>query len=117
LYGLFIGRSELQEVQFRGTDLHLSTFCWNDFIECDFSEANLERSDLRASLFTSCSFRNASLEGSDLRRATFEACDFQGAKMSGAILTRGQRSQLRLTPDQRKVVRWNFLSGKAPEGG
>jgi uncharacterized protein YjbI with pentapeptide repeats len=113
----FFGRSEVNGVSFRGSDLHESNLCWNDFIECDFTEADLERSDLRASLFASCGFRNANLEGCDLRRATFEACDFQGAKMSGAILTRGQRSQLRLTSDQRKAVQWNFFSGKAPEGG
>jgi len=117
LYGLFIGRSELRKVTFRDTDMHLSTFCWNDFVECDFTEANLQGSDLRSSIFTSCIFRNTNLEGCDLRHSTFEKCVFQESKMSGAILTHGQRPTLKLSRDQRKGVRWKFLSGALPEGG
>jgi uncharacterized protein YjbI with pentapeptide repeats len=117
LYGLFIGRSELRKVQFRGTDLHLSTFCWNDFIGCDFSEADLSQSDLRASTFDACSFRDANLEGCDFRQSMFDACLFEGARMSGAVLTFGQEPGLNLSPEQRKSIRWTSGAGREAEGG
>jgi uncharacterized protein YjbI with pentapeptide repeats len=117
LYGLYIARSELRQVLFRGTDLHLSTFCWNEFIECDFSEADLSQSDVRASLFRSCTFRNANLEGCDFRQSMFEASDFEGARMSGAILTYGQEPGLNLSPEQRRAIRWTSGAGREEEAG
>jgi hypothetical protein len=117
LYGLLIGRSEVRNVRFVGADLHLSTFCWNDFFDCDFSEADLSQSDLRASNFTSCKFRSANLEGCDLRHATFKSCDFEGAKMSGALLTHQQKPTLKLTAEQQKSIPWKLSAGSEPEGG
>src|SRR2546426_6390334 len=47
----FFGRSEIRGVSFHGTDLSQSTGCWNDFVDVDFSEADLSGVDLRGSIF------------------------------------------------------------------
>lgn len=117
LYGLFIGRSELRSVVQRDADRQLSAFCGNAFIECDFSEADLRPSDLRASVFTSCSLRGAMLDGGDLRRSTFEGCDFSGTRMAGAVLTSRQGAGLTRSAEQRKAIRWALGEGPEPEGG
>lgn len=43
----FFGRSEINRVSFRNTDLHESNLCWNDFLGTDFTDADLARSDMR----------------------------------------------------------------------
>src|SRR4051794_26937893 len=37
----FIRRSEISSISFKNTDLSESTLCWNDFIEVNFTEADL----------------------------------------------------------------------------
>src|SRR6266478_3881575 len=41
----FFGRSEIRRVSFRGSDLSESTANWNDFIDVDFSSADLSCAD------------------------------------------------------------------------
>src|SRR5260370_32620616 len=53
----FFGRSEIRSVSFRGSDLSESTANWNDFIDVDFSSADLSRADFRASVFARVSLR------------------------------------------------------------
>src|SRR5262245_2503728 len=43
----FFGRSEIRAVSFRDTDLSESTANWNDFVDVDFSAADLSRCDFR----------------------------------------------------------------------
>lgn len=47
----FFGRSEISYISFKNTDLSESTLCWNDFIEVNFTDADLSECDLRASIF------------------------------------------------------------------
>jgi hypothetical protein len=112
-------------VSFRGSDLHLSCFNWNDVAECDFSRTDLSRSDLRATRFADCDFSSANLSGADLRGSRFDGCTFEGASMRAAILYGrpkllglfafgfDQRS-LPLSPTQRSEVNW---STEAPQPG
>jgi uncharacterized protein YjbI with pentapeptide repeats len=120
---LFVGRSELRRVSFVGSDLHLSTLNWNDFVECDFTECDLSRCDLRSSQFVRCKFDGADLSGADLRAATFEDCSFRGTSLRGALLYKKPRSfglfksgsdqtSLQLSKSQSSSVNW---SGEAPE--
>ncbi len=39
----FFGKSEIGLFSFRNTDLSESTMRWNDWLDCDFTEANLSR--------------------------------------------------------------------------
>jgi uncharacterized protein YjbI with pentapeptide repeats len=57
----FFGRSEIVRCSFHNCDLRLSTMCWNDFVDVDFSDACLVDCDLRASTFAGCRFTNADL--------------------------------------------------------
>jgi uncharacterized protein YjbI with pentapeptide repeats len=86
LPGTFFGRSEIVRSSFRNCDLRLSTMCWNDFVDVDFSEACLADCDLRASGFERCRFtnadvsrallgRNQSIDLSDEQRGTVVWCD------------------------------------------
>src|SRR5262245_51463296 len=59
LSGLYVGRSILTRVSFKGTELRLSAFNWSGLEECDFSGANLQQADLRSSRFVRCSFEAA----------------------------------------------------------
>jgi uncharacterized protein YjbI with pentapeptide repeats len=86
LPGLYVGRSELRRVSFRGSDLHFSAINWNDVVECDFRGTDLSGADLRATRFARCNFSKANLSGADLRGAEFDSCSFEGAMMRGAIL-------------------------------
>lgn len=125
LPGLYVGRSDVKRVSFRGSDLHFSCFNWSDIIECDFGWTDLSRSDLRATRFARCDFSNANLSGADLRGSRFESCIFEGASMRGAILY-GRRKllgllaigsdqrALPLSPAQRLEVHW---SAEAPQPG
>ena len=116
----YFGRSLLERVSFRDTDLSESRMCWNDFIDCDFSSADLRRCDLRASLFRRCVFRNADLSEADLRRSSFEACIFDHAKMRGAIAHRPSAAEdlvPLLVKPQLDEIRWVPEAGEEPPGG
>lgn len=113
----YFGRSEIKNVLFCRTDLAQSTLCWNDFIQVDFSYTNLSFSDLRASMYIRVSFQNADLKNCDLRRSSFQDCAFDRANMEGAILTRAQRSELKLSDEQVKAIAWTDDDGPEPEGG
>jgi BTB/POZ domain-containing protein KCTD9 len=113
----FFGRSEISEASFRGTDLHESTLCWNDFIDVDFSQAILTNADLRASLFEGVSFAEADLAFADLRISTFTHCVFDRASMKGTILTRRQGKTLSLSASQIGEISWTDDEGDDPSGG
>ena len=113
----FIGRSLLERVSFRDTDLHGSHLCWNDFNNCDFSQSELSHADLRASVFRDCDFRTCFLVRADLRRSTFENCDFTGANLCRAKLTRPQAQSMNLTAEQKKFICWQRGDGPEPKGG
>jgi BTB/POZ domain-containing protein KCTD9 len=113
----FFGRSEIRRVLFRNSDLHESNLCWNDFIGTDFTEADLGRSDMRASLFQEVLFVAANLDGADLRRSSFIGCDFEKAAMKGTILTRKQGAEMFLTEAQSQYVDWRDENGPEPPGG
>lgn len=117
LPGTFIGRSELRKVSLRNCDLHLATWCWNDFIDCDWSGSDLTDSDLRASVFSGCRFTNARLRGCDFRRSGFENCDFGGADLDGAVATRDQAASLNLSKEQSAKLRRTDDTGEEPAGG
>jgi BTB/POZ domain-containing protein KCTD9 len=125
LTGLYVGRSELVRISFKATDLRLSAFNWSDFIDCDFSGADLSDVDLRACIFTRCSFAHANLTGSDLRGSTFDDCTFSGAdlrralvqrrwKLFGLMQTADTEGGLQLDAEQRRGLQW---SDDAPEPG
>ena len=125
LPGLYVARSELRRVSFRGSDLRLSAFNWSDVSECDFGGADLSRTDLRACRFVQCNFSAADLSEADLRGSTFEACAFDRAMMRRAklhrrrallgLLKRGPDQEgLPLSADQRSEIAW---SEEAPEPG
>ncbi len=116
----YFGRSSFQDVSFRGSELVESRMCWNDFIRCDFSEADLSRCDMRAVRFEACIFRGADLSGADLRRSSFDACILEGAKLAGAIAHRHSAAEdlvPLLTKAQREEVRWVMELGDEPPGG
>ena len=113
----FFGRSEIREVSFRGTDLSQSTGCWNDFVDVDFSEADLSATDLRGSIFQRVSFRGAILRDADLRRTSFSGCTFADADLTGAKLSRSVLWLFRLSAAQRRSVDWQSGPGPEPEGG
>lgn len=113
----YIGRSEFCSVSFKNTDLHESTFCWNDFNRVNFTDADLSDCDLRASLFRETRFVRANLRNADLRRSRFTSCDFTDADMQGTKLTRKQGEQIRLSEQQREVIDWQDCDGDEPPGG
>ena len=113
----YFGRSEVNDASFRNTDLSQSCMCWNDFVDVDFTGADLSGADLRGSTFEAVRFSAAVLQGADLRHSSFEDCDFRGADLTGAILSRSQKNNLALTPEQSKVVDWRWRSGPKPDGG
>lgn len=117
LPGLFVGRSELISVSFAGSNIGLSTLCWNNFERCSFDESDLRDSDLRAAYFIECSFVRADLRSCDLRLATLRSCNFTEAKLDGAIATTNQRAALALTDEQIAVVDWRESGGDWPPGG
>lgn len=113
----FFGRSEIRATSFKGTDLTGSVANWNDFIDVDFTEANLSNADLRANLFERVRFTGASLAGSDLRYCGFKQCDFTGADMTDAKLTRKAGTALKLTQEQQYCIDWQDEDGEDPAGG
>ena len=113
----FFGRSEIRATSFRDTDLSESTANWNDFIEVDFTGANLSGSDMRACVFERVKFRGATLMGVDFRYCGFKQCDFTEADLTDVKLTQRVGAALRLTPEQQSVVDWHAEDGEEPEGG
>ncbi len=113
----FFGRSYIQHVSFKNTDLSQSTLCWNDFAEVNFTDADLLGCDLRASSFSEIDFVRTNLRNADLRRSTFEACDFTDADMRGTKLTREQAEQILLSDQQQQEIDWQESDGQEPPGG
>jgi len=113
----FFGRSEINRVSFRNTDLRESNLCWNDFLGTDFTDADLTRSDMRSSIFQQVVFANANLDGADLRRSSFIDCNFEGATMRGAALTRDQCRSMHLSEAQKLAAAWHEDDGPEPGGG
>jgi BTB/POZ domain-containing protein KCTD9 len=113
----YFGRSEINDALFCNTDLTESRLCWNDFIDVDFSDAVLARSDLRASTYTRVKFNRADLRGADLRRSLFDHCSFEGARLDGAILTCAQAKLIQLTDAQHQVIAFTDEDGPEPDGG
>lgn len=116
LPGLYVGRSELRQVFFADSDLHLSTFNWNDLVDCSFYLCDLSGSDLRACVFERCSFTRADLSRADLRHSTFGGCDFTGANLAGATLHDSQREIVHLSEEQAAAVVWTDAASE-PAGG
>jgi hypothetical protein len=118
---LFFGRSLIERVSYRNTDLSQSWMCWNDFIDCDFSGADLSGCEMRASIFNRCQFVGADLSKADLRRSTFEGCDFTGATLRGtrADHVYGDEYELeeRLSDEQHGMMEWDEDPGPEPDGG
>jgi BTB/POZ domain-containing protein KCTD9 len=115
--GLFVGRSELLRVSFRGTDLRLSTLNWSNFLDCDFREVDFSGADLRACIFVRCSFARANLEDTDLRVSTFEGCSFDGAIVRGMKLcSLSDQKRLLLSREQQSEVNW-LVDAPEPGGG
>jgi hypothetical protein len=127
LPGLYVGRSELRDVTFQGSDLHMSTFNWSDLTQCRFMAADLTDADLRACRFVRCAFSSANLSRADLRGSTFADCVFDGAVFEGTKLYRrpglagffragsDQRS-LPLTHEQSDAAEW-LKDSPEPGGG
>lgn len=113
----FFGRSSLERVLFCNTDLSESRMCWNDFIECDFSGADLTGCDMRASIFKDCNFAGAILKCTELRSADFQKCNFTQAQMNGARLTRLQGVSLTLSEEQTQNIDWHWSAAEEPGGG
>jgi hypothetical protein len=117
----YFGRSLLERIAFRNTDLSQSVMCWNDFIDCDLSRADLTRSDIRSATFQRCLFVGADLRWADLRGSAFEGCDFTGANLRGAKADEefGHEWELigRLSEKQRKGMKWYEDPGPDPDGG
>ncbi len=125
LPGLYVGRTELRRVSFKGSDLRLSTFNWSDINDCDFTDADLSEADLRACQFVRCAFTSALMRRADLRRSSFGGCSFTDADLTEAVLHRrpkllgfievtSDKDGPRLSGAQRWAARW---SPDAPEPG
>jgi len=82
----YVNRSGFERVSFRNTDLNQSFMCWNDFVDCDFTDADLACCCMRASVFHNCTFVRCRLVGADLRGSEFEDCDFTDADVTGACV-------------------------------
>jgi pentapeptide repeat protein len=116
----YFGRSGLERVSFRNTDLSESRMCWNDFKNCDFSWADLSRCDMRASLFENCKFVGAILRGADLRRSSFSGCDFGQADLTEAMADEEETIEYlydKLTEGQQASMVWHDEPGEEPPGG
>jgi uncharacterized protein YjbI with pentapeptide repeats len=113
----FFGRSEVNGVLFRNSNLRESNLCWNDFIGVDFTGADLGHSDMRSSLFSGVQFVGANLQEADLRRSTFFGCIFEGATMRGVALTPEQGKAMHLSDTQKHEIDWRDQDGPKPDGG
>jgi BTB/POZ domain-containing protein KCTD9 len=113
----YIGRSELNGVSFRNSDINESNMCWNDFILSNFEFAVLDSSDSRATNFSNCNFRHCSLRQTDLRHSTFSNCSFVNTDFSGAIVTELQLVEMGLTKEQISTIDLRADAGPEPDGG
>jgi uncharacterized protein YjbI with pentapeptide repeats len=113
----YFSRSEIRNVSFRDTDLSESTANWNDFIDVDFSLANLSHCDLRGSVYERVRFTSALLHAADLRHCSFTDCDFSGADTTGLKLTEETAVSRRLSPEQLGVIDVQLDNGPEPDGG
>ncbi len=113
----FIGRSLLERVDFRDTDLRESRLCWNDFVDCDFSGADLRGADLRGSTFTKCRFERADLRDAELRNSSFNGSDFRAADVRGAHVRRLSAVLTLLTHEQRLELKRAWFDAEEPGGG
>jgi BTB/POZ domain-containing protein KCTD9 len=114
---IFFCRCGIEDISFRNTSLVDSSFCWNDFINVDFTEADLSRCDMRCSVFENVPFVRADLRDADLRMSTFENCDFTDANMAGTKMTRSQAKNLSLSDKQMQNIAWKRSNGGVPKGG
>ena len=113
----FICRSNVEDIDFEGTDFSESWMCWNDFTDALFCNCDLRNADLRASRFMSCEFMDADLRGCDLRHSQFIGCFFDDAKMKGAVMTRDQIEDIELDEKQERQIDWRDDPGPEPDGG
>lgn len=113
----FFGRSEIRATSFRNTDLSESTANWNDFIDVDFSAADISRSDFRACVFERTRFVGARLVDVDFRHCSFKNCDFAGAELTGAKFANQASASLQFSSEQRRLINWQTTDGEEPEGG
>jgi hypothetical protein len=118
---VFFGRSFVERVNYRNTDLSQSWMCWNDFVDCDLSGADLSGCEMRSSIFRRCRFVGANLAGADLRRSSFEGCDFTGAVLRGTRADEGYADEYELTErlsvEQLEAMEWHEDPGPEPPGG
>ena len=113
----FISRSEIRDSSFKNSDLSESTANWNDFINVDFSLADLSGSDFRACLLERVKFKGAKLVGVDLRYCGFKNCNFTDADLTDAKLTHKAGAALKLSDEQKSVIHWQADDGEEPAGG
>ena len=113
----FFGRSEIDSVSFRNTDLSESVANWNDFKDTDFSDTNLTNCDLRACIFERVKFNGACLRNADIRHCTFTDCDFAGAEVAGLKITKAGAARLGLSNEQLRDIAWQADQGEEPDGG
>jgi BTB/POZ domain-containing protein KCTD9 len=113
----YFGRSEIKNSSFVGSDLTESVANWNDFIDVDFSGADLSRFDFRGCALQGVKFGNSALKDADLRCCGFEDCSFEGADMAGVKMTKAAGTSIPLTDAQREVIDWHDDDGPEPGGG
>jgi hypothetical protein len=112
----YFARSEFERVSFRDADLSGSRIAFADWLDCDFSDADLTGAFIGA-IFVGCDFSRAVLEGADLRWSDFLDCNFAGASMIGAKVVREQRDRLVLAANQLAEVEWCDDAGPEPPEG
>ena len=128
---VYMGRTKIERVNFRNSFLGESRLNWNDFIECDFTDADLTNADAAASIFIRCNFSNCILNGAELR-ADFQDCTFKNAQMNGAKFSKFQKieftwfrrvaklldrtSQPVLSPEQIAQIDWSSPYEEPPGG-
>jgi len=113
----FFNKSEITGCNFSNTNLQESNLTWNDFIETNFSSSDLSSSDLRASIYEKVDFSNSNLSNADLRRSDFNNCNFNSANLTGAKISKAAVAVLTLSPDQKKSIDWQETDGDEPSGG
>lgn len=107
-------RCGIENMSFRNTVLSGSWFCYNDFINVDFTDADLRQCDMRCSIFQNVQFVRADLREADLRMSSFENCDFTNANMVGTKMRHSQAKGLSLSEEQKQHIDWKRRDGKEP---
>jgi uncharacterized protein YjbI with pentapeptide repeats len=113
----YFSRTEIKTCSFAGCDLSESVANWNDFVDVNFSAADLSRFDFRGCNLTQINFGNSILRCADLRCCSFEGCDFTGADLINAKITKEVGASIDLTPAQRETIDWQDSDGADPDGG